>query len=128
MKNRTSRKSGFTLVEIMIVVAIIGLLAAIAVPAFMKARKNAQRSACQNNLRLIDSSKDTWAIDYGGTNGSAVTWDQLCVYMKDLTNKTFCPAASGTNRSPTNYAINVVGVDAECTVIGPQGGHSMTNR
>ena len=112
----------------MIVVAIIGLLAAIAVPAFMKARTNAQRSACQNNLRVIDSSKDTWAIDYGGTNGSSVTWDQLCVYMKDLTNKTFCPAAAGTNRSPTNYALNVVGVSAVCLPIGPSGGHSTTNK
>jgi type II secretory pathway pseudopilin PulG len=112
----------------MIVVAIIGLLAAIAVPAFMKARKNAQRSVCQNNLRVIDSSKDTWAIDYGGTNGSSVTWDQLCVYMKDLTNKTFCPAAAGTNRSPTNYSLNVVGVSAVCRPVGPSGGHSTTNK
>jgi len=122
-----SKKSGFTLVEIMIVVAIIGLLAAIAVPAFMKARNNARKSACQNNLRLIESAKDNYAIDYGGTNGTQLVWDNLCFYMKDLTNKCFCPAATVGGRGPTNYTLNVIGVDAGCTIIGFAGGHSTTN-
>lgn len=56
------KKSGFTLVEIMIVVAIIGLLAAIAIPSFVKARNTARTNACINNLRQIDSAKEQWAM------------------------------------------------------------------
>ena len=56
--------SGFTLVEIMIVVAIIALLAAIAVPGFLRARKRSQATTLLNNLRLIDNSKEEYAIEY----------------------------------------------------------------
>jgi prepilin-type N-terminal cleavage/methylation domain-containing protein len=63
MQINKSRKSGFTLVEIMIVVAIIGLLAAIAIPNFVKARTASQRSACAANLKQIDGAKATWALE-----------------------------------------------------------------
>jgi len=70
--NKTSRKAGFTLVEIMIVVAIIGLLAAIAIPNFIRARATSQANACINNLRQIDAAINEWALENGKSNGAAV--------------------------------------------------------
>jgi prepilin-type N-terminal cleavage/methylation domain-containing protein len=60
-----NNRSGFTLVEIMIVVAIIGLLAAIAIPNFIRARQTSQTNACINNLRIIDAAKQQWALETG---------------------------------------------------------------
>ena len=65
MKINTSRNAGFTLVEIMIVVAIIGLLAAIAIPNFVKARNTSQSNACINNMRQVDSAIQQWALETG---------------------------------------------------------------
>ena len=63
MKIRTSSKKGFTLLEIMIIVSIIGTLAAIAIPNFVKARSTSQQNVCINNLRQIDSAAQTWALE-----------------------------------------------------------------
>src|SRR3954454_22421612 len=77
-----SHRSGFTLVEIMIVVAIIALLAAIAVPGFLRARKRSQASRIINDLRLIDSAVDQYAIETSKKSGDAVAVTDWTNYLK----------------------------------------------
>jgi prepilin-type N-terminal cleavage/methylation domain-containing protein len=84
--NLTSRRSGFTLVEIMIVVAIIALLAAIAVPGFLRARKRSQASRIINDLRLIDSAVDQYAIETSKSTGAPVAISDWTNYLKKDTN------------------------------------------
>ena len=76
------RRGGFTLVEIMIVVAIIALLAAIAVPGFLRARKRSQASRILNDLRLIDSAVDQYAIETNKASGATVAMTDWTNYLK----------------------------------------------
>lgn len=82
MRINKQTKAGFTLVEIMIVVAIIGLLAAIAIPNFVRARSTSQKNACINNLRQIDGAKQQYALENKKTSAdSAPTSTQLMPYL-----------------------------------------------
>src|ERR1700686_802690 len=86
LKKLTTKRAGFTLVEIMIVVAIIALLAAIAVPGFLRARKRSQASKILNDLRLIDAAVDQYAIETSKLTGAAVNVTDWTNYLKKDTN------------------------------------------
>jgi prepilin-type N-terminal cleavage/methylation domain-containing protein len=86
MKKLHPKHAGFTLVEIMIVVAIIALLAAIAVPGFLRARKRSQASKILNDLRLIDGAVDQYAIENGKKGGDVVNTTDWTNYLKKDTN------------------------------------------
>src|SRR5262249_4286783 len=82
LQKLNKNRGGFTLVEIMIVVAIIALLAAIAVPNFLRARKRSQATRILEDLRLIDGAIDQYAIENNKGAGNAVEWADIQKYLK----------------------------------------------
>src|SRR2546422_6836020 len=80
MNIRSSHKSGCMLVEIMIVVEIIGLLASIAIPNFIKARTTSQKNACINNLRQVDGAIQQWALENNQISTAKVAYTDRTEY------------------------------------------------
>jgi prepilin-type N-terminal cleavage/methylation domain-containing protein len=118
MKKTTHRIHGFTLVEIMIVVAIIGLLAAIAIPNFVKARTTSQMNACINNLRLIDSSKSQWALEQRKQSTDTPQDSDLQPYLGrgSAGELPTCPV-DPANAFDSSYLANTVGAKPTCLIV-----------
>jgi len=119
MKKHVAKNKGFTLVEIMIVVAIIGLLAAIAIPNFVRARTTSQMNACINNLRLIDAAKQQWSLEQHQATTAVPTSSDLQPYLGHGSGGElpWCPA-DGAAGWGTSYdgLINAVGVKPGCSI------------
>ncbi len=118
MKINNSRKAGFTLVEIMIVVAIIGLLAAIAIPNFIKARTSSQRSACIANRKQIEGAKATWALEMKKVNTDSPANTDLYGADKYIREEPTCPAGG-------SYTVGQVDTKISCTQSASPNFHTL---
>jgi len=107
---------GFTLVEIMIVVALIGMLTAVAIPNFMKSRTAAQRNACIKNISVIESAKQQWGLEKGKTDGDIPVEADLVGPLLYLKQMPTCPGG-GT------YTLGGIGGNAICS--NSSLGHSL---
>ena len=106
-------EKGFTLIEIMIVVLIIGILLAIAVPNFIRARETSRAKSCISNLKQIDAAKEQWAMDNKMTTGDTPTWPGDLVGLDSYIKKEpECPSGGV-------YSVNGVGTDPLCDAVVP---------
>jgi len=111
MKAHSKNRSGFTLVEIMIVVAIIGLLATIASPTWVRARTNSQKNTCINNLRQIEAAKQQWALETKQPTNANPAYTDISTYLKHAVS---CPNAGTDTSFSGSYQLNDVSTAASC--------------
>ncbi len=106
---RITRERAFTLVEIMVVVMVIAILMAIAIPNFIKSRQSGQRGTCIANLKQIDSAKEQWAMDNKAPAGAAVVMSDLTgTYIRTPATGPECPSGG-------SYTVNPIGTDPSCS-------------
>lgn len=106
LQKLSKNRGGFTLVEIMIVVAIIALLAAIAVPNFLRARKRSQATRVLEDMRMVDGAKDQYAIERNALGNVTPTWADILPYIKQGT-----PLANGGGTDSMGQAITINAID-----------------
>ena len=120
MRTTAHRESrGFTLVELMIVVAIIGLLTAVAIPNFVKAREMSQKNSCLANLKQIEAAISTWGIEKGHTTGDPIVGAELFGANNYIRVQPKCP---GDNQA---YTLNNVGDNPQVKCTGGLPGHAL---
>ncbi len=130
MKTKISLNRGFTLVEIMIVVAIIGLLATIAIPNFTRARLKTQQTACITNLKQIDGAKQQWALESKAPPTATPQLSDIQPYIGrgKLGTAPTCPA-DPASKFESSYSINSLDTDPACLILpgtpGDATGHHM---
>ena len=111
MRAATERCAGFTILELMIVVAVIGMLAAIAIPSIVRARTRSQTNACINNLRQIDDATQQWALDNRQAASADVTFASIKDYIK---RKAVCPSAGDAGTFAESYTLSTVSSKPTC--------------
>jgi prepilin-type N-terminal cleavage/methylation domain-containing protein len=117
MRTIKNGRQGFTLVEIMIVVAIIGLLAALCIPNLLNSRTRAQTNACIDNLRMIDGAQQQWALENGKTGTSVPQATDLQPYLGRGTGQLpVCPADSNMSFA-TSYTLNNCETPPTCNIL-----------
>ena len=109
-----SANAAFSLVELMIVVAVIGLLAAIAVPSYVRARTQSQVNVCINNLRQIDDASQEWALDHQKAPDANVLFADIQPYLK---NTVACPSAGTSATFADSYTLTTVSNKPACKVV-----------
>jgi len=118
MEMTIAKKSGFTLVEIMIVVAIIGLLAAIAIPNFVRARTTAQANSCISNLRILDGAKGQWALETHKQNSDTPAGSDIQPYVgRGSTGELPTSPNDSAQTFATSYTPNNVGTKPVCKIL-----------
>jgi len=110
-------RRGFTLVELMIVVSIIGMLLAIAAPSFVHARENARAKSCQENLKQIESAKERWAMDNHRDRTDTPTMTELAIPGLYMRNTPFCPGGG-------DYTVGRLDQIPTCSLGGTPGGQA----
>lgn len=107
---KTTLRSGFTLLEIMIVVTMIGFLAGLAIPAFMKSRRATQAARCVSNMGQIENAKERWAMETFGDVGTPCNSTEITMYFKR--GFPACPASG-------SYTVNPIGSNVVCSIGDP---------